>query len=111
VFGPPARSGESLVVSLPEADVLLLATARSVRPDATGRTIVGLEFLPDQHLARARVALALFSGAADSAHAASDAEPRAAIAGREAPARIADRAVGEPVATGEPLATSEPAAA
>jgi cellulose synthase (UDP-forming) len=111
VFGSSVRADASLVVSLPDADVLLLATVRSVRPDATGRTIVGLEFLPDQHLARARVALALFSGAADSTDAASDAEPRAAVAGREAPARIPDRAVGEPGATGEPHATSEPAAA
>lgn len=112
VFGSPVHGDASLVVALPDADVLLLATVRSVRPDATGRTIVGLEFLPDQHLARARVALALFSGAADDAHAASVAEPRAAgVARQTPPTAIPDRAVGEPLASGEPTATSEPAAA
>jgi cellulose synthase (UDP-forming) len=67
VFTAPVDPDASLVVSLPDGDVLLRATIRSTRPDRTGRTIVGLEFLPDQHLARARVALALFADAAGDA--------------------------------------------
>jgi len=49
-----------LVVEADGQDLAIEATIRSSRPDAVGRTILGLEFLPDQNLARAGLALALF---------------------------------------------------
>jgi hypothetical protein len=55
VEGQPAR----LVIQLPSAEVLLDAVVRSVSPKGDG-VLVGLEYLPDQDLARARLALGLF---------------------------------------------------
>jgi cellulose synthase (UDP-forming) len=49
-----------LVVEADGRNLAIEATIRSRRPDAVGRTILGLEFLPDQNLARAALALALF---------------------------------------------------
>jgi cellulose synthase (UDP-forming) len=49
-----------LVVELDGREVAVEAAVRSQRPDGAGRTILGLEFLPDQNLARADLALALF---------------------------------------------------
>jgi cellulose synthase (UDP-forming) len=49
-----------LVVGLDGREVAIEATVRSQRPDGAGRTILGLEFLPDQNQARAALALALF---------------------------------------------------
>ncbi|MEA2546628.1 MAG: hypothetical protein QOI09_1901, partial [Chloroflexota bacterium] len=49
-----------LVVEVDGRDLAIEATIRSRRPGTVGRTILGLEFLPDQNLARAALALALF---------------------------------------------------
>jgi hypothetical protein len=49
-----------LVVSADDRELALEAIARSTRPDQNGRMTVGLEFAPDQNLARAELALALF---------------------------------------------------
>ena len=49
-----------LVVSADDRELALEAVARSTRPDQNGRMTVGLEFAPDQNLARADLALALF---------------------------------------------------
>ena len=43
-----------------QREVAIEAIVRSQRPDGAGRTILGLEFLPDQNQARAALALALF---------------------------------------------------
>ena len=50
-----------LVVEHDGREIAIDATVRSKRPDGAGRTIVGLEFLPEQNLARAALALALFA--------------------------------------------------
>jgi cellulose synthase (UDP-forming) len=49
-----------LVVELDGREVTLETLVRSNRPDAAGRSVLGLEFLPDQNLARAALALGLF---------------------------------------------------
>ncbi len=49
-----------LVIALDGGDVVLDAAIRSQRPTIDGRTTVGLEFTPGQHIARARLALGLF---------------------------------------------------
>ncbi len=67
-----------LVVDVDGRNVALEATVRSRRADAAGWTIVGLEFVPDQNLARAALALALFNTTvvAGGAGAAPGSEPR-----------------------------------
>ena len=49
-----------LVVQLDGRELAIEATVRSQRAGEAGRTFLGLEFAPDQNLARARLALALF---------------------------------------------------
>ncbi len=49
-----------LVVAHDGREIAIEATVRSRRAAGAGRTIVGLEFLPEQNLARAALALALF---------------------------------------------------
>jgi len=60
VEGVSEMDSHHLVVEADGQDLAIEATIRSSRPDAVGRTILGLEFLPDQNLARAGLALALF---------------------------------------------------
>jgi cellulose synthase (UDP-forming) len=60
VEGVSEMDSHHLVVEVDGQDLPIEATIRSHRPDAVGRTILGLEFLPDQNLARAGLALALF---------------------------------------------------
>ena len=60
VEGVSEMDSHHLVVEFDGQDLAIEATIRSQRPDAIGRTILGLEFLPDQNLARAGLALALF---------------------------------------------------
>ena len=55
VAGQPAR----LVIQFPSAEVAMDAIVRSVTPKGEA-AIVGLEYLPDQDVARARLALGLF---------------------------------------------------
>ena len=50
-----------LVVELESGPTVLEADVRSTRSAETGGTIVGLEFRPGQHAARARLALGLFN--------------------------------------------------
>ena len=60
VDGVSEIDSHHLVVEVDGRDLAVEATIRSHRPGAVGRTILGLEFLPDQNLARAALALALF---------------------------------------------------
>jgi hypothetical protein len=60
VEGVSEMDSHHLVVEADGQDLAIETTIRSSRPDAIGRTILGLEFLPDQNLARAGLALALF---------------------------------------------------
>ena len=61
--GPlPVGSAVSFSPDFAGDPISLDAIVRSVRPAADGRTIVGLEFAPGQHAARASLALALFGG-------------------------------------------------
>jgi cellulose synthase (UDP-forming) len=57
-----ARDGHVLAVHVPSevGPIELRAVVRSSRADENGRTTLGLEFLPDQNVERARLALALF---------------------------------------------------
>ncbi|MEA2519128.1 MAG: hypothetical protein QOF49_1208, partial [Chloroflexota bacterium] len=49
-----------LVVELDGRELPVEATVRSQRPDGVGGLVLGLEYLPDQNLARAALALGLF---------------------------------------------------
>ncbi len=60
IAGLTERDLHHLVVTLDGHDLAIEAAIRSSRPDGAGRSIVGFEFLPDQNLARAELALALF---------------------------------------------------
>ena len=58
--GSPSLERHELSVPIDGRQIVLKAVSRSERRDGF-RTIVGLEFLPDQDAARARLALALFA--------------------------------------------------
>jgi cellulose synthase (UDP-forming) len=79
-----------LVVDTDRADpIVLTASIRGRWTDATGRTLVGIEFLPGQFEPRARLALLLFAGsagpdAAPATAAASSAGDERTAAGRPA---------------------------
>ncbi|MBA2719511.1 MAG: glycosyltransferase [Chloroflexi bacterium] len=60
VDGLSDMNAHHLVVELDGQDLAIEAAVRSHRPDGAGRTILGLEYLPDQNLARAALALGLF---------------------------------------------------
>ena len=82
-----------LVVEVDGREISLEAAARSSRLDADGWTIVGLEFRPDQNLARAALALGLFHTTVIPARADPEATPIGASgAGHQgsAPALTAD---------------------
>ena len=67
-----------LVVELDGHQVALEVTVRSNRPDQAGRAILGLEFLPEQNLARAALALGLFHTTVVPGRATGLDEPRPA---------------------------------
>jgi PilZ domain len=54
------KERHQLLVDLGESTVTIKTAVRTVRPDPAGYSIVGLEFLPGQNLARSAVALELF---------------------------------------------------
>jgi cellulose synthase (UDP-forming) len=60
VEGVSEMDTHHLVVEVDGKDLAIETTIRSSRQSGVGRTILGLEFLPDQNLARAALALALF---------------------------------------------------
>ena len=68
---PLPDDAATLVVDMNGGVVPLDAVIRSQRPSIDGRTTVGLEFLPGQHLARARLALGLFHASVGTTEAAS----------------------------------------
>jgi hypothetical protein len=74
-----------LVVGLDGREVAIEATVRSQRPDGAGRTILGLEFLPDQNEARAALALALFQTTVVDARSGQPVGTRAIIDASRAP--------------------------
>jgi hypothetical protein len=53
-------SKAKLILATPGGPLALRGTVRSVRRDPRGGIVHGLEFLPGQHRARARLALFLF---------------------------------------------------
>ena len=63
MWSAPMSERVALDVSLDGGPVQLEAVVRSVRRDTSLRLVVGLEFLPDQNVARGALALAIFGAA------------------------------------------------
>ncbi len=63
MWSSPMSDRVELAVSLDDGPVELAAVVRSARRDASERLVVGLEFLPDQNVARGALSLAIFGAA------------------------------------------------